>query len=121
MDFFCLTPNGIRVGYASPKLLRVLAPRERSRLQGRAVLALTANPHYALRGAHPDGRLAAVRRRLKVGPGFHIGLNFWFLAPNGPSTGVLKVRGGIIEEIGIADALLTRPGRAARRFLASFR
>jgi hypothetical protein len=33
---------------------------------------------------------------------------------------VFKVRGGVIQEIGIADARLTRTRRTARTFLASF-
>jgi len=33
---------------------------------------------------------------------------------------VLKVRHGIVEEIGIADRRLTRNRAAARRFLTSF-
>jgi hypothetical protein len=27
MDFFCLTPNGIRVAYPSPGMLRKLSPK----------------------------------------------------------------------------------------------
>ena len=63
---------------------------------------------------------AKVARRLRVGKGFHVGLNWWYLAPNGSSRGVLKVRHGLIEEVGIADRQLTEGRRAARRFLSSF-
>jgi len=51
---------------------------------------------------------------------FHIGANSWYLAPNGPSTAVLKVRHGIVEEIGIAVKQLTRGRSAELRFLESF-
>jgi hypothetical protein len=50
----------------------------------------------------------------------HSGLNTWYLAPNGQSRGVLKVRHGLIEEIGIVDKRLTQPRRAASTFLNSF-
>jgi putative CocE/NonD family hydrolase len=120
MDFFCPARNGIRVGYPSPKLLRTLSRVERHRIKGRAVLALTSNPHYALRGVHPGAGLAMVARRLHVGQGFHIGLNWWYLTPNGRSRGVLKVRQGVIEEIGIADKQLTNHRPAQWRFLTSF-
>jgi hypothetical protein len=120
MDFFCPTVNGIRVGYPSPALLRTLSRAERARVHGRAILVLTANPSYALRGVHPGARLAAVARRLKVGRRFQIGLNSWYLAPAGPSRGVLKVRHGKIEEIGLADKRLTTSRAASRRFLARF-
>jgi hypothetical protein len=120
MDFFCPTVNGIRVGYSSPALLRTLSPAERARVHGRAILVLTANPSYAVHGVHPGAKLAAVTRRLKVGRRFQIGLNAWYLAPAGPSRGVLKVRHGQIEEIGLADKRLTTSRAASRRFLARF-
>src|ERR1019366_4974111 len=120
MDFFCPQIRGIRVGYASPKLLRGLSRSEQRRLRGRVVLVLTANHHYALRGVRPDTRLARVARRLRVGQGFHVGLNWWYLAPNGSSRGVLKVRHGVIEEVGIADKQLTTSRKAQIRFIKSF-
>jgi hypothetical protein len=120
MDFFCPTVNGIRVGYPSSALLRTLSPKQRARVRDRAVLALTANPSYAINGVHPGAKLAAVARRLKVGRPFRIGLNSWYLAPAGASRAVLKVRNGRIEEVGLADKQLTSGGVTARRFLASF-
>jgi hypothetical protein len=117
MDFFCLSPIGIRVAYPTPALLGTLSPAERRRVQGRIVLALTADPRYSLHGVRPGTRLASVARRLGTGRRFTVGLNDWYLTPNGPSHGVLKVRNGIIEEIGIADERLTSDARATRRFL----
>ncbi len=120
MDFFCPPGRGIRVGYPSPKLLRGLARSERRRIRGRVVLILSANRRYALRGVRPGARLARVARRLRVGRGFHVGLNWWYLAPGGRSNGVLKVRHGVIQEVGIADERLTTKRRAAHRFFTSF-
>ena len=85
MDFFCSTVNGIRVGYPSPALLRTLSAKQRTRVRGRAIIALTANHAYALNGVHPGAKLAAVARRLKVGRPFQIGSNSWYLAPAGAS------------------------------------
>ncbi len=65
-------------------------------------------------------RLRAVAARLKVGRAYHVGLNFWYLPPDGRNSGVLKVRHGRIEEIGIADRRFTRRRAVARRFLRSF-
>jgi hypothetical protein len=42
------------------------------------------------------------------------------LGPDGASRGVLKVRHGVIEEIGVANRRLTDSSRADRRFLTSF-
>jgi hypothetical protein len=91
-------------------------------VRGRAVLLLTANRHYALHGVKPAARLAKVRRRLHLGRAYKIGLNTWYLVPNGTSRGVLKVRHGIILEIGIANQQLSGGGsRATLRFLKAFR
>ena len=108
MDFFCPARRGIRVGYASPTLTRHLSAAQRRRVAGRAVLILSANRHYALHGVRPGTRLAKVRRRLHVGRAFHVGLNYWYVVANGPSHGVLKVRHGVIQEVGIAELRLTR-------------
>jgi hypothetical protein len=122
MDFFFICPKGIRAGYPSVALLRSLSKRERRAVKGRAVLLLTANRHYALRGVKPATRLAKVRRRLHVSRAYKVGLNTWYLVPNGPSRGVLKVRHGVILEIGIANKQLTAGGtRATLRFLKAFR
>jgi hypothetical protein len=71
----------------------------------------------------PGARLAKVARRLGVGlglgRGFHIGLNTWYLTPAGASRGVVEVRHGMIEAIGIADKSLTANRSAARRLLSS--
>jgi hypothetical protein len=104
MVFFCLHGIGIRVGY----------------LRGRAVLALTANRHYALRGVRPGARLTAVARRLNSGRGSRVGRNTWYLVALGRGRGVLKVQNGVVEEIGIADPRLVRTRAAARRFFTSF-
>ena len=113
MDFFCLTSSGIRAGYPSPKLLRELSPGERRRVRGRVVLALTASRHYALHGVRPGSRLAKVARRLRVGRGLRIGLNTWYIAPGRVANGVLKIRHGVMDEIGIANERLTDSRAAA--------
>lgn len=82
MDFFCPSRGGIRVGYPSPALLRSLSYQQQQRVRGRAVLVLTANRHYALRGVRPGARLATVARRLRVVQPFRVGLNWWYLTPN---------------------------------------
>jgi hypothetical protein len=121
MEFYCVTPNGIRAGYPSNYLLRPLKRKARGRMRGRIVLLLTANRHYALRGVRPGARLAKVRRKLSVSRGFKVGRNSWYFTANGPSNGVLKVRHGIIEEVGIANKSLTGTPRQKRRVLTSFR
>jgi hypothetical protein len=119
-DFFCLVPIGVRVGYASPKLLRGVPRRGRKALMGRVVWASTSDIYYTVGGVRPRATLRAARRSMPLGKPFHVGLNYWYLAPNGRSTAVLKVRHGVVEEIGVGDRQLTRSRKADRRFLRSF-
>jgi hypothetical protein len=118
-EFFSLAGGEVRVGYASPRLLKTLPVTERHALKGRVVLALTANPYYAVQGIRPGASLPTAAKVLHTGAVFPVGLNDWYMAPNGSSTTVLKVRDGTIQEIGIADISL--PTRQAQRtFITSF-
>jgi hypothetical protein len=64
--------------------------------------------------------IAAASAALHTEAPFHIGLNSWYLAANGASTAVLKVRGGVVEELVIAVKRLTQGRKAQRSFLSSF-
>ena len=97
--------------------MRKLPRAQRRRLIGRIVLLLTADRRYALRGVKPGARLSRVARRLRVWRRIRIGLNDWYIAPDGRSRGVLKVRHGVIQEVGIANRALTPNRAAAARFL----
>jgi hypothetical protein len=117
--FFCLTPRGVRVGIASPKLVKTLPKSERA-LAGHVIWASTSSFYYSVHGVRCGGTVAAAGKVLKLTGPFHIGKNFWYLAPNGASTAVFKVRAGVIEEIGIADKQLTKGHKAQVAFLTSF-
>ncbi len=119
-DFFCLTPEGVRVGYGSPALLKSLPPNRRTEFSGKVVWASTSNPIYAIKGVRAGATLTAARKHLKLGRAIHLGLNDWYLAPDGASTAVLKVRHGLVEELGIADKALTKTRAAQRTLMASF-
>jgi hypothetical protein len=106
-DFFCLTPIGVRVGYASPKLLKPLSRRERAEVRGTVVWSSTSDPFYSLDGIRAGQSIATASLVLGTEPPFHIGLNYWYLARKTTYTAVLKVRGGVVEELGIADNALT--------------
>lgn len=121
MDFYCLSGgSGIRAGYPSAQLLDGLSLAQRSRVGGRAILLLTASHHYTLRGVRVGQPVTAVARRLRLKRPLRVGLNTWYLAPGSLATGVLKVRHGVIQEIGIADTALTSTRPNAIRFLTSF-
>jgi hypothetical protein len=119
-DFFCLTPRGVRVGYASPKVLRLIPRKQRRRFTRRVVWVSTANEYYAVHGVRAGTPLSRARRELKRGHLFHVGKNYWWVAPYGSSTAVLKVRHGTVQEIGIGSRRFTRTRKADRVFLRSF-
>jgi hypothetical protein len=116
-DYFCLTPIGVRVAYASDVRLETLPSNERTSVRGRVVLVLTANPFYALNGVRPGATLRAAAKTLHTDAGMRVGLNNWYLAPNGSTTAVLKVRHGIVREIGIATKMATRGRKAQLTFI----
>ncbi len=121
MDNFCLSGRwGIRVGYPSPKLLAGLPARQRGALRGRIVLVLSANGYYSLRGVRHGTDVSAAARRLHLEAPLHIGLNWWYVVPGARADGVLKVRRGVVQEVGIADGRLTQNRQAQRRFFTSF-
>jgi hypothetical protein len=110
VDDFCIYGGwDIRAGYS------------RAHGKGTVVLALTVNPYYALDRARPGMRLKAVAKRLGVGKAIHLGGNDWYIVPGKLSAGVLRVRGGVIQEVGIATKRLTRGRGAQKRFLSRFK
>jgi putative CocE/NonD family hydrolase len=120
MDFFCLSKSGIRVGFPSPRLLRSLPGAKRANYKGHVILALTASHSYALHGVRIGASLHAVAKKLHASPAYVVGLNTWYLTPNGPSRGILKVRHGKIQEIGVANQALTGSPAQIKRFLRGF-
>jgi hypothetical protein len=116
-DNYCLRAGwGIRAGYPSAKLLRSVSPSLRRRSAGKIAIALTANRYFALERVRPRTKLSSVARRLHVSRPFHVGANYWYIVPGKAARGVLKVRGGRIQEIGLVARSLTN-GRAAQRRL----
>jgi hypothetical protein len=119
-DLFCLTPHGVQVDYASTALLKTLSKKQGAKLRRRVVSVTTANHHYAIRGIRPGtSTLKTARRKLKLSGPIHVNHQTWYLARFGSSTAVLKVRGGRVREIGIADTALTRAKSTRQALLAN--
>jgi hypothetical protein len=119
-DFFCLTPIGVRVGYASPKLLATVAKSERKSLANRVIWASTASAYYTADGVRVGAAIRAAGKTLKLTGPIKIGANDWYVVRERSSTIVLKVRSGVIQEVGIGDRALTAGATAQRNFLQSF-
>jgi hypothetical protein len=120
MDFFCTGAQGIRVGYPSARLLRTLPAGVHRRVRGRVVLILTSSKRFSLRGIHTGARVASAARRARLTGPFVIGANDWYLLRVGSGRGVLKVRHGVVQEVGLADPSLTRTHHRDTVFLRSF-
>ncbi len=119
-EFFCLTPIGVRVGYASPKAVAKLTAAKARTLRSRVIWASTSNAYYSIGGVRPGATLKAAAAALPHGNEFVVGRNDWYIARHGSVTAVLKARGGVVEEIGIGDDALTGTHAAQRRFITSF-
>jgi hypothetical protein len=119
-DNFCLFAGwGMRAGYPSSKLLSSLPRAQRRRASG-IILLLTANPHYAYNKTRPGTKLTkSLSKQLHLGKVFHIGSNSWYIAAGKPADGVLKVRNGIVQEVGVAQRRLLSGRGAQRRLLTS--
>jgi DNA-binding beta-propeller fold protein YncE len=118
---FCLAGGpGILAGYPSTALLKTLSPQQRTRLRGRAVLALTANHHYVLDHITAGTRVARVHGRLAHAVRFRIGGTTWYVLAGSHGTGVLKVQHGTVEDVGIANHAFTATRAEERRLLTSF-
>jgi hypothetical protein len=57
---------------------------------------------------------------MKLGKELRVGRSQWYLAPAGGATVALKVRGGIVQEIGLASRQLTASRSAQRALISSF-
>jgi hypothetical protein len=119
VDVFCLTPAGVRVGYATTKLLAGLSAGQRRALRGRAVWITTANPYFTVGGIHAGTRLARGSRALRHALLVKIPGGQWYLLPGRAATVVVAVRRGVVQEVGIVANMLTNSKRSDRRVAAT--
>jgi sugar lactone lactonase YvrE len=120
-DNFCLYAGvGIRVGYGSAKLLGTATSAAHPATNGKAILALTANPYYTIHGIRPGSTLATAARHRHLSRVVRVGHNDWYILPGTTSNTVLKVRHGIIKEIGIATKSLTSNRTQQLQLLRNF-
>jgi hypothetical protein len=87
--------------------------------QGKFVLLLTANPYYGVNTVTDGFTIQAAAKHLKIGKVIVIGANDWYIAPGTSSNYVLKVRHGIVLEIGIANKKDTTGRAKQTAFLSS--
>jgi hypothetical protein len=106
VDDFCLFGGwGIRAGYSSRRI----------------VLAMTANPTYRIGRIRPGSSLAAAKRALKLQKPLKVGSDRWYVKPGARANTVLKVRGTVVTELGIANRRVSSKPAALRRLLRRLR
>lgn len=119
-DLFCLSPRGLRIGVPTAALQRTLrTSAQRHRVAGKVAWVTTANPRYALRGVHPGASLRTARRHVRLGPALHGRHGTWHFVAFGRCTGLIRVGGRNVLEVGIAERQFTRTASARRALLAS--
>ena len=64
--------------------------------------------------------LAAARRKLSLAQPFRIGQNTWYIVSRRATVGLLKVRLGKVDEVGITERLLVQTRVDQQRLLSSF-
>lgn len=121
VDYFCLTPVGVRTGYPSRRLLATLTARRRARYAHTIIWISTSSAHYAIDTVRPGASLAYAAAHLTLSKPFQVGVNTWHLVAQPATTVVVKFRDRQVQEIGIALKALTTGSRSQQRvFLSSF-
>ena len=111
---------GIRVAAPSAAELARLRPALKHRLKGKIVIALTVNSFYSIKGVKPGTTFATAKRKLHLGKPFRAGANTWYLAPGAAANTVLRVRSGIVVELGIANkTLASGPRKLVEKFFTA--
>jgi hypothetical protein len=119
LDFCLSPPPGIRAATARASDVHKFA-RHKRHVRGRVAILLTANSHYSLDGIRPPMALTAAANRVHLARPFHVGRNTWYiLTEQRHARGVLYVRHGVVLEVGVAMAALTRTRKAQLAFLNS--
>jgi hypothetical protein len=117
IDFFCLSPVGVRAAYASPGLLRLSRMRRAGDVAGRIVWIWTSNSRYELDGIGVGDSVKVARRRLRGGHIVGVARSHWYITSAGTVTATFRVYRGRVYSVGIAVRALTDTPGSARRFL----
>ena len=81
--------------------------------------ASTSNPCYSLGGVRAGESIAIALMQLGTARPLRIGANLWYLARKRHFAAVLKVRHGVVVEIGVAAKALTQAQRSQSALLHS--
>jgi len=118
LERFCLSPAGVTVGFPDPALAALLKGTPG---RNQLVWELTGNPHYSYRGIAPGIALSTAQQILTGGTTVPQGATTYYLVPTRVSTIVLAARGGVVEQLGIADRRVTASSALIAALVASLR
>ena len=95
--------------------------RDRLRTRGRAVLALSSHPAYAIRRVRSGSTVRTLRLRFRGERRLRVGRNAWYLVRGRRANLLFRTARNRVREVGLADRRLTSTQARARRFLRAFR
>lgn len=121
IDRFCLVGGGdARVGYPTTGLLQGLKPRERRRVAGRAVLAVTSAKTTKVQSIRVGSTTKTVTRRLRKEKRYALGTSTFYLARASKARILVQLRRGKVVQLGLVDSNLTASAKSSRRLLNVF-
>ena len=99
-EYFCFSPAGTYVGYASSGLIHALdlSPR----LHGDVVWTTSGNPRYEISGIRVGATLKAVKHAVRHGSLYRLGGVDWYVAANKAATVLVQLRSDLVVQVGIA-------------------
>lgn len=121
IDRYCVKGGGtLRIGYPTTRLNARLAGVTRKRVKSKAVLMVSTNKRFKLRGLKAGSKVSTLKRRLRTERRYKVGKSAWYVARGKRSAILFRARGGKVREVGVANRTLTRRPAGVRRLLRAW-
>lgn len=118
IDRFCLVGGtNALVGYPTTGLLQSLKAKERRRVAGRTVLAVTSAKTTKVQTIKVGSTSRTVTRRLRGEKRYKVGASTFYLAKGSAARILVQLRRGKVVQLGLADLKLTANAKSTRKFL----
>jgi hypothetical protein len=124
VDAVCLTPVSLHIGYPTATLLKTKTKAAATPRAGvnKVIWVTTASPLFSLDGIRAGEAMSSLSSSLTLGTPVKVGTATWYVfGRTTTSVALILVRGGIVQQIGIADSQFARSPRSARVLLSGIR
>lgn len=120
IDRFCLVGGtNARAGYPTTGLLKGLKSKQRRRVSGRTVLAVTSAKTTKVTGVKVGSRGKTVTKRLRREKRYKLGTSTFYLARASKARILVQLRKGKVVQLGLADKALTSTAKSTKRYLSA--